>query len=96
MCTSVPCSPHSEAVGVLTSSIGGVACLRFGADMSAGVGCEMSIASWALGPDDRYIHAIAKKASACLSPKNIWPYLGSMPAYILFPDQEGKLLNSQK
>ena len=37
-------SPDSEAIGVLTSSIGGVACLRFGADMlvrlqGAAAGC---------------------------------------------------------
>jgi hypothetical protein len=54
-----------------------------GAGVAAGVGCEMSMAVWALGPDINYVDyvfAVAKKASAWLPHKKIFFYLGSMLA----------------
>jgi len=52
----------------------------FQAGAAAGCRCEMSMAVWVLGPDGDYIYTVSKKERVWLLPKNIFCYLGSMPA----------------
>ena len=83
---TVPCRVRVQDTTVeglsASQELGRARCVLWslGAGVAAGVGCEMSMAVLALGPDGDYIFAVARKASACLPPKNILYYLGSMLA----------------